>query len=81
MLRDIGEGLSPVKPSTKDGPDMTIDLEEERGNKLIKRRQSSKQWRYKDWQIRLDHQGLNKADKYKLLKTKKEYSFLHFVAG
>ena len=43
MLRDIGEGLSPVKPSTKDGPDMTIDLEEERGNKLIKRRQSSKQ--------------------------------------
>ena len=32
MLREIGDGLSPLKPSAKE-----IDLEEERGNKLCKR--------------------------------------------
>lgn len=41
MLRDIGDGFSPVKRA-KEAAEGPIDPEEERGNRLVKNRRTSK---------------------------------------
>ena len=41
LLRDIGEGFSPVKRA-KEAAEGSIDPEEERGNRLVKKRRISK---------------------------------------